>query len=82
MRPLPPLAPVSARTLTTWPARRYVWPKQWGPSYTHSYAICIATNGLTIVMCFIFKKHLESLNRKLEEEELKAGRPRGFRYLH
>ena len=33
-------------------------------------------------MCFIFKRHLESLNRKLEEEELKAGRPRGFRYLH
>ncbi|KAM5540332.1 hypothetical protein V8D89_005790 [Ganoderma adspersum] len=28
----------------------YVWPKPWGPSYRNSYAICIATNGLCIVM--------------------------------
>ena len=62
-------------------ANRYVWPKNWGPTYRHSYAICIATNGLTIVMCFIFKKHLESLNRKLEQKEQEEGRPHGFRYL-
>ena len=32
-------------------------------------------------MCFIFKRHLESLNRKLDQKELEDGSPRGFRYL-
>ena len=68
-------------TSSSLPVSRYVWPKNWGPTYRHSYAICIATNGLTIVMCFIFKKHLESLNRKLEQKEQEEGRPHGFRYL-
>ena len=60
---------------------RYVWPKNWGPSYAHSYAICISTNGLTIVMCYIFKLHLEKLNRDIEKKEEEEGRPAGFRYI-
>ncbi|KAH8106014.1 MFS general substrate transporter [Cristinia sonorae] len=62
-------------------AGSYVWPKNWGPSYRHSYAITIATNGLCIVMCYVFKKHLESLNKKSEESEEADGKPKGFRYL-
>ncbi len=60
---------------------RYIWPKSWGPSYAHSYAICISTNGLCIVMCYLFKRHLEKLNRDLEKKEEAEGRPAGFRYI-
>ena len=59
----------------------YVWPSNWGPTYRNSYAICIATNGLCIVMCYVFKLHLEHLNKKAEEKEQAEGRPKGFRYL-
>jgi len=57
-------------------AGSYVWPSAWGPTYRKSYAICIATSGTAIVMCWLFRMHLRSLNRKLERE----GRS-GFRYL-
>ncbi|EKM59840.1 uncharacterized protein PHACADRAFT_115106 [Phanerochaete carnosa HHB-10118-sp] len=62
-------------------AGSYVWPSAWGPSYRSSYAICIATNGLAIVMCFVFKRHLETLNRRAEEREREQGGPKGFRYI-
>ena len=60
---------------------RYVWPKSWGLSYANSYAICISTNGLSIIMCYIFKRHLENLNRELAKKEEEEGRPAGFRYI-
>lgn len=63
------------------PLHRYVWPRNWGPSYAHSYAICISTNGLCIIMCYIFKKHLEKLNREIERKEEEEGKPVGFRYI-
>jgi len=59
----------------------YIWPKTWGPSYKNSYAICIATNGLAIVMIVIYRAHLASLNKKEEEREQAEGRPKGYRYL-
>ncbi|OBZ76616.1 Pantothenate transporter liz1 [Grifola frondosa] len=62
-------------------AGSYVWPKGWGPTYRHSYAICIATNGLCIVMLYIFKRHLEGLNREIARKEAEEGTPKGFRYL-
>lgn len=62
-------------------AGSYIWPPHWGPSYKFSYAICISTNGLTIIMCYIFKRHLENLNKKLAEKEEEEGRPKGFRFL-
>jgi len=49
-------------------AGSYVWPTAWGYSYRYSYAICISTNGLAIVMCYIFRQHLALLNRKVQEE--------------
>ncbi|RXW25280.1 hypothetical protein EST38_g566 [Candolleomyces aberdarensis] len=60
-------------------AGSYVWPLRWGPSYRYSYGICIATSGISIVMCYMFRQHLLALNRKLEEEERAQGRERGFR---
>lgn len=63
-------------------AGSYVWDKSWGPTYRKSYGICIATAGLTIVMCFIFRQHLISLNKKIEREETTTGRKRVFRYLY
>ena len=62
-------------------AGSYVWPSAWGPSYRNSYAICISTNGLTIIMCFIFKKHLEALNQREEKKEGEDDLPQGFRYI-
>ncbi|KZT72529.1 sugar transporter, partial [Daedalea quercina L-15889] len=62
-------------------AGSYVWPTAWGPSYRYSYAICIATNGFAVLVCYVFRRHLEHLNRRLEEREREEGRPAGFRYL-
>ncbi|KAF6749940.1 sugar transporter [Ephemerocybe angulata] len=60
----------------------YVWPSGWGPTYRNSYGICIATSGFGILLCFIFKLHLQSLNRKAEAEEREKGVERpGFRYI-
>lgn len=66
----------------TYSSYRYVWPSSWGPTYRNSYAICIATSGWAIVMCYIFKLHLQSLNRQLDKEEQERGvKEKGFRYL-
>ncbi|KAI0307088.1 MFS general substrate transporter [Multifurca ochricompacta] len=62
-------------------AGSYVWQKSWGPSYTHSYAICISANGLCIVMCLIFRQALANENKRLEDREISTGRARGYRYL-
>ncbi|CEL53273.1 putative transporter C1683,12 OS=Schizosaccharomyces pombe (strain 972 / ATCC 24843) GN=SPBC1683.12 PE=3 SV=1 [Rhizoctonia solani AG-1 IB] len=47
----------------------YVWPTKWGNTYRNSYGICTACFGLTIIMCFIFRQHLISLNRRLDKGE-------------
>ncbi|KAF8915937.1 MFS general substrate transporter [Mucidula mucida] len=63
-------------------AGSYIWPKTWGPSYRYSYAICISNFGLSIVMLWIFRQHLISLNKKLDEEDERKGvEEKGFRYL-
>jgi len=54
-------------------AGSYVWPLKWGPTYRKSYAICIATSGCAIVMGWMFRKHLEKLNRQQERSR--------FRYI-
>ena len=63
-------------------AGSYVWPKAWGLSYKYSYAICIGTNGLGIVLCFLFSRHLSYLNKEAERKEREIGQTTpGFRYL-
>lgn len=59
----------------------YIWPANWGPSYRYSYAICIASNCVGIIMIFIFRAHLASLNEKLAQHEREQGKPKGYRYL-
>ncbi|KAJ7576928.1 MFS general substrate transporter [Mycena floridula] len=59
----------------------YIWPSAWGLSYVNSYAICISTSGLCIVMLYIFKLHLIQLNKKLEEADNEKGVTGGFRYI-
>ena len=59
----------------------YIWPKSWGETYRYSYAICIAANGLAIIMILGFRAHLKGLNEKAEKEEQEKGLPRGYRYL-
>lgn len=60
----------------------YIWPKNWGPSYRYSYAICIACSGLCIIMCFIFRTYLTNVNKRLDKEEEEKGQTvKGFRYL-
>ncbi|KAF8627182.1 hypothetical protein AX15_004500 [Amanita polypyramis BW_CC] len=63
-------------------AGSYVWPKTWGPTYRYSFAICIATSGCAIVMCWVFRMHLQRLNAEMERgEEEQGALGRGFRYL-
>lgn len=58
-----------------------MWPSAWGPTYRNSYAICIATSGTAIAMCWVFKRHLMGLNRRLAAEEAARGEKGGFRYI-
>lgn len=53
-------------------AGSYVWPSWWGPTYSHSYAICILAVIVSIGMCFAFRRLLASLN--LEAERRGNGR--------
>ncbi|KZW03755.1 MFS general substrate transporter [Exidia glandulosa HHB12029] len=50
-------------------AGSYVWPKAWDPTYRNSYGICVACSGTAIVMCLVFRQHLVSLNKKLDEDD-------------
>lgn len=50
-------------------AGSYVWPTKWGRSYRKSYGICTACFVCTIAMCFVFRQHLISLNRRLDRGE-------------
>jgi len=59
----------------------YLWQKSWGPTYNRSYAICIATNGLCIVMCFILRQELSKRNKQMEQRESSTGQRKGYRYI-
>ena len=62
-------------------AGSYIWPKTWGPTYRYSYGICIAANGLAIIMTLAFRAHLKTLNEEAEREEQERDLPKGYRYL-
>ncbi|KAF8586689.1 MFS general substrate transporter [Ramaria rubella] len=63
-------------------AGSYVWDSSWGPTYRNSYGICVATAGVTIIMCFVFRQHLIHLNKEIERKEKATGRGITFRYLY
>ncbi|KAJ8593298.1 MFS general substrate transporter [Rhizopogon salebrosus TDB-379] len=63
-------------------AGSYIWPSKWGPTYRYSYGICIAATGVSIIMSWMFKEHLKTLNKELERKEQEQGiKEKGFRYL-
>ncbi|KAG1833085.1 MFS general substrate transporter [Suillus variegatus] len=59
----------------------YVWPKSWGPSYWNSYAICIGSGALCIIMSWIFRQHLMRLNQEIEAKKTEGGLSKDFTYL-
>ncbi|KAG2146784.1 MFS general substrate transporter [Suillus clintonianus] len=59
----------------------YVWPKSWGPSYWNSYAICIGSGALCIIMSWIFRRHLMRLNQEIETKKIEEGVSKDFTYL-
>ncbi|KAG2141190.1 major facilitator superfamily domain-containing protein [Suillus bovinus] len=63
-------------------AGSYVWPSNWGPTYRYSYVICLVASCTVIIMSWIFRQYLKTLNKKLEEEEQEKGiTAKGFRYI-
>ncbi|KAF8075812.1 MFS general substrate transporter [Lyophyllum atratum] len=63
-------------------AGSYIFPKNWGPSYRNSFGISLGASALVIIMCFIFKLHLASLNRKAQaEEDARGQKEPGYRYI-
>ncbi|KZV66456.1 MFS general substrate transporter [Peniophora sp. CONT] len=63
-------------------AGSYIWPKEWGPSYRYSYAICIVCQGTTIIALSFFRAHLARENVRARKEEIENGAGRqGFRYM-
>ncbi|KAG2117462.1 MFS general substrate transporter [Suillus clintonianus] len=63
-------------------AGSYAWPLNWGPTYRYSYGICLAASCTTIIMSWVFRQHLKTLNKKLEQEEQEKGiTEKGFRYV-
>jgi hypothetical protein len=60
-------------------ASSYIWSKAWGETYRYSYGICIAINGLGIVVILAFRAHLKTFNEKAEREERDRGFTKGYR---
>ncbi|EIW75944.1 MFS general substrate transporter [Coniophora puteana RWD-64-598 SS2] len=48
----------------------YFWPTSWGPSYRHSYAICISAAGVSLVMMWVLRMHFVRVNRKIRRGEI------------
>ncbi|KAE9402499.1 MFS general substrate transporter [Gymnopus androsaceus JB14] len=59
----------------------YVFPSSWGPTYRFSYAICIATAGLAIIVCLFFRWHLSYLNKQFDKAEREGEKTNRFRYV-
>ncbi|KAG1748330.1 MFS general substrate transporter [Suillus paluster] len=59
----------------------YIWSSSWGPTYTKSCLICIVLASICILLCWVFKRHLERLNVVAEAQERELNLPKGYRYL-
>ena len=51
---------------------RYVWQSHWGPTYRYSYAVCIATIGVSTGMFGGMHFYLKRLNEQAERKERDA----------
>jgi len=61
-------------------AGSYIWPIQWGKTYRNSFTICISTSAFAIILCFVLRQHLASLNRRAETVG-PDGRTLRYRYV-
>ncbi|KIK65313.1 hypothetical protein GYMLUDRAFT_239857 [Collybiopsis luxurians FD-317 M1] len=59
----------------------YVWPTRWAPEYSNSFTICIFANASSIAMCWMFRRHLASLNKAAAKREALSNEVEGYRYL-
>ncbi|KAJ3994211.1 major facilitator superfamily domain-containing protein [Lentinula boryana] len=59
----------------------YIWPTKWGPDYSRSFTICTFANALSIAMCWMFRKHLASLNSAAAKKEALNDEAEGYRYI-
>ncbi|KAF7301632.1 MFS general substrate transporter [Mycena indigotica] len=59
----------------------FIFPSSWGPSYRTSYSICMCASSVGILLSFVFRQHLASLNAKQVRRELEEDEPQGYRYL-
>ncbi|KAI0347084.1 MFS general substrate transporter [Trametopsis cervina] len=60
----------------------YLWPIEWGPSYRNSFLVCIIATSGSILMCYLLRLRLKTLNKRIIREERERGaRAPGFRYL-
>ncbi|KAJ7068226.1 MFS general substrate transporter [Mycena amicta] len=62
-------------------AGSFIFPSSWGPSYRTSYSICICASSVGILLSFLFRQHLASLNAEQARRELEGDEPRGYRYM-
>ncbi|KAG2147869.1 MFS general substrate transporter [Suillus bovinus] len=75
------IALINAMSSLGYMSSSYFWPSRWGPSYANSCALCILTSAMSIVMLWVFRKHLSRCNEAAEAEEKALGLLKGFRYL-
>ncbi|KIM52144.1 hypothetical protein SCLCIDRAFT_141825 [Scleroderma citrinum Foug A] len=59
----------------------YLWPAEWGPSYSKSFCCCILAFFISLVMVLVYRLHLIRLNQEAELKEHSLGLPKGFRYI-
>ncbi|KAL4071131.1 major facilitator superfamily domain-containing protein [Scleroderma yunnanense] len=59
----------------------YLWPVEWGPSYSKSFMCCILAFSISLFMFWVYRLHLVRLNEELEKTERALDLPRGFRYI-
>ncbi|KAL4071150.1 major facilitator superfamily domain-containing protein [Scleroderma yunnanense] len=62
-------------------ASPYLWPKEWGPSYSKSFMCCILAFLVSLSMLWVYRLHLIRLNQEAEIKERTLGLPKGFRYI-
>jgi hypothetical protein len=59
----------------------YIWVSSWGPTYNNSCRVSVALASIAVILCWVFRRHLERLNEAAEAEERELRLPKGYRYI-
>ncbi|KAL4071135.1 major facilitator superfamily domain-containing protein [Scleroderma yunnanense] len=62
-------------------AGSYLWPAEWGPSYSKSFIYCILAFLICLLMLWVYRLNFIRLNQEAERKERTLGLPTGFRYI-